>query len=212
MNPDCEVGRYLTDVRHFAHVPAFAGTIDYHRDGVPYGTLAMLQALVPHQGDGWTRTLERLDRFFEECGPSPYPAAEADVRVWDSVELSETARARDRPRAARDSLDDAMQLGRRTAEMHLALAAPTDDPAFAPEPLTDAEVRALGQEFFEHGGRVFDDSQGGVVGAARRSGRGRRSRAQSAPRDPRPVPADRRRWSGCGPGFTATIISGRWSR
>jgi maltose alpha-D-glucosyltransferase/alpha-amylase len=34
------------------------------------------------------------------------------------------------------SLQAAALLGRRTAEMHLALATPTDDPAFAAEPFT----------------------------------------------------------------------------
>ncbi|HET7341192.1 MAG TPA: hypothetical protein VFL90_06995 [Methylomirabilota bacterium] len=33
-------------------------------------------------------------------------------------------------------------LGRRTAELHLALARPTADPAFAPEPITEADVAA----------------------------------------------------------------------
>ncbi len=35
------------------------------------------------------------------------------------------------------------QLGQRTAEMHLALAADLDDPAFAPEPITAEDRRAL---------------------------------------------------------------------
>ena len=39
--------------------------------------------------------------------------------------------------------DRARQLGQRTAEMHLALAADLDDPAFAPEPFTAGDLRSL---------------------------------------------------------------------
>src|SRR5947209_11013891 len=43
-------------------------------------------------------------------------------------------------------LHAAATLGTRTAEMHLALAANTRDPAFAPEPLTPADLDALRRE------------------------------------------------------------------
>jgi maltose alpha-D-glucosyltransferase/alpha-amylase len=43
-------------------------------------------------------------------------------------------------RNARVSIDAAALLGRRTAEMHLALATPTDDPAFAAEPFTPEDL------------------------------------------------------------------------
>ena len=38
------------------------------------------------------------------------------------------------------SLEAAALLGRRTGEMHLALASPTDDPAFAAEPFTAEDL------------------------------------------------------------------------
>jgi len=41
------------------------------------------------------------------------------------------------------SLDSAARLGRRTAELHLALASPTGDPAFMPETLTAGDVQSL---------------------------------------------------------------------
>ncbi|MGH9176495.1 MAG: putative maltokinase, partial [Vicinamibacterales bacterium] len=162
VNPDCEVGRYLTEVRHFAHVPAFAGTIDYTRNGTQFATLAMLQALVSHQGDGWTRTLERLDRYFEECASSQYPGDERRSGEWDVVELSEEQESPLARESIGISLDEASMLGQRTAEMHVALSSPTDDRAFAPEPLSDAHLQVLGLEFHDHAGRVFDDLKEGL--------------------------------------------------
>ncbi len=61
------------------------------------------------------------------------------------------------------ALDAAATLGRRTAELHLALAPPTADPAFAPEPLTPGDLDRL------------------AIGAAR-SRRRRVRRAEGRPR------------------------------
>jgi maltose alpha-D-glucosyltransferase/alpha-amylase len=47
-------------------------------------------------------------------------------------------------------------LGRRTAELHLALATPTDDPAFAPEALTDVDLNAQFAGIRQHASSVLD--------------------------------------------------------
>ena len=58
----------------------------------------------------------------------------ASAELGDPLDLSEQPTSQ----LARDHvgiyLDSAAMLGRRTAELHLALASPTDNPAFAPEP------------------------------------------------------------------------------
>ncbi|MGB2665261.1 MAG: hypothetical protein WAK48_14745, partial [Candidatus Acidiferrum sp.] len=53
-------------------------------------------------------------------------------------------------------LESAATLGRRTAELHLALATPTDDPAFAPELLTAQDFEALLKDLRQHASSVFD--------------------------------------------------------
>jgi maltose alpha-D-glucosyltransferase/alpha-amylase len=156
INPDAEIGRYLTEKAQFAQVAPFAGSMEYEpsMDGEP-STLAMLQGLVANEGDGWKWTIEELDRYFETCAPLPFPE---DLRngTQDPVELSE------RPvlQAARDHvgiyLDSATALGHRTAEMHLALASAVDDPAFVPEPLTAEDLKALLADLRQHASRVFD--------------------------------------------------------
>jgi len=156
LNPDAEIGRYLTEKTNFNRIPPFAGSIEYARgaDAEP-ATLAMLQGLVTNEGDGWKWTLEELDRYFETCAPIAFPEGITD-ELKNPVDLSE------RPTSplARDHvgiyLDSAATLGRRTAELHLALASPTGDPAFAPEPLAAQDFEALLRDLREHASRVFD--------------------------------------------------------
>ena len=53
-------------------------------------------------------------------------------------------------------LDSALTLGRRTAELHVALGSPTDDPAFAPEPFEEKDLQTLVTNVRQHGSHVFD--------------------------------------------------------
>ena len=156
INPDAEIGRYLTEKAQFAQVPAFAGLMEYEPSmGGERSTLAMLQGLVANEGDGWKWTLEELDRYFENCAPLPFPE-DVGNETQRPAELSE------RPvlQAARDHvgvyLDSAATLGHRTAEMHLALASAVDDPAFVPEPLTAEDLKVLLADLRQHASRIFD--------------------------------------------------------
>jgi len=52
-NPDTEIGRFLTETAHFPRIPPFLGDITLRsNDGEPT-TIAMLQALIENEGDGW---------------------------------------------------------------------------------------------------------------------------------------------------------------
>jgi maltose alpha-D-glucosyltransferase/alpha-amylase len=78
------------------------------------------------------------------------------------AELRNPAELLERPafQLARDHvgiyLDSAITLGRRTAELHLALASAADDPAFAPEELSVGDLQALLAGLRQHASRVFD--------------------------------------------------------
>ena len=139
-NPDVEIGRFLTEVAQFPRIAPFLGELTLV---TPEGstTLGMLQGLVANEGDGWQWTLDELGRFYESVSTCPPPPDEGAVPSFlGEVQV---------PAAAREHagfyLDGAALLGRRTAEMHLALATATNDPAFQAEPLTadDLGVDAL---------------------------------------------------------------------
>jgi len=156
LNPDAEIGRYLTEGVKFDRIPPFAGSIQYTRlgDGEPF-VLAMLQGLVANEGDGWQWTVEELDRYFETFAPRPFPEGISAQRA-DPLELSEHPVSQ----LARDHvgiyLDSAATLGRRTAELHLALASASNDPSLAPEPLSVTELQALLADLREHASGVLE--------------------------------------------------------
>jgi maltose alpha-D-glucosyltransferase / alpha-amylase len=155
LNPDAEIGRYLTEHTTFDRLPPFAGMIEYcpTSDGQSQ-TLAMLQGFVANEGDGWKWTLEELDRYYENSAPLPFP--ETKTTTSTAADLSEGSISQ----LARDHvgiyLDAAATLGRRTAELHLALASPTPDPAFSPEPFTSEDLQNLLREIRQRAAKVFD--------------------------------------------------------
>jgi len=115
----------------------------------------MLQGLVQNESDGWKWTLEELDRYYEDRARVPFPA---NTGLDD---LPVLARSSGEPHAlAREhlglSLESAAALGRRTAEMHLALAGGGGISAFEPERLEPDALRDVAAEFEEHAARVLD--------------------------------------------------------
>ena len=155
-NPDTEIGRYLTESTHFTHIPQFGGSIQYTHKGQEPSTLAMLQGLVTNEGDGWQWTLEELDRYYEASAARTFAkggAPDGPASLGDLCQAQETPFAREH---VGPYLDAAGLLGRRTAELHLALASPTEDPAFKPEPLTPEDIDRLREELIAHAGNSFD--------------------------------------------------------
>lgn len=139
INPDFEIGRFLTESKCFERLPRVAGAIEYRCSGAEPTTLAILQSFVVNQGDGWSHALEEQRRFYERV-------SQGDPVVPEERSLLELAEAEPPPPAAEAIgayLEAARTLGRRTAEMHHALADDGDNPDFAPEPFTREDARAL---------------------------------------------------------------------
>lgn len=121
VNPDLEISAFLTERAHYQHVPALAGFLEYRtRDG-KNSTQAILQAFVPNEGDAWRYTLKSLDGFYEAC-------ENARGAHHTQEQIQKFTRE-----AIGAYLKSIALLGRRTAELHLALASDPDHPAFAPE-------------------------------------------------------------------------------
>jgi len=134
-NPDVEIGRFLTEVAHFPRIAPFLGEIAVNSPSGGKTTLAMLQGLVANQGDGWQWFLGQLSAYFASVASLPAPShAPAPSFLNNYQPLPEAAEQ------ARPSLQAAALLGHRTAELHLALASATSDPAFAPEPFTAEDL------------------------------------------------------------------------
>jgi maltose alpha-D-glucosyltransferase/alpha-amylase len=136
VNPEVEVAQALAQQTHFTAQPALAGTLTYHVSNGATMTWGTLSRYVPNEGDAWNYTVEAVRRFFEhvltrrEQRPEPIVSNQPFLDVVHQV----------LPPLASEwigsYLEAARLMGRRIAELHLALASITDDPAFAPEPFT----------------------------------------------------------------------------
>jgi maltose alpha-D-glucosyltransferase/alpha-amylase len=120
VNPEFEVGRFLTEVVGFAHCAPVAGTVEFVATDGGVRTLALLQAHVENQGDGWTYLQAYLDRHLEALR-SPAVSAPPDDAHAAHLVLMRT-------------------LGQRTAELHLALGTSRGVAAFEPQAVSTADV------------------------------------------------------------------------
>jgi maltose alpha-D-glucosyltransferase/alpha-amylase len=103
LNPDVEIGRFLTAKTNFTHTPPLLGVVEYESADLQ-SIAGMLQGFLPGSVDAWQDALERSRAFF----------ASSDEH------------------AAHPWAVEARQLGRITRELHDALASSSEDPDFAP--------------------------------------------------------------------------------
>src|SRR5579885_2730067 len=120
IHPEAEMTRYLTE-RGFANTAPLLGEVArFGPDGTPH-TMVLVQGFIRNQGDGWVWTLDFLSRVLNAAH-----VVDPDGQVEDIAD------------ALAGYANFAAAIGRRLAELHAALAAPTDNPDFAPEAATAA--------------------------------------------------------------------------
>ncbi len=136
-NPDVEIGQFLTEVAHFNRIPPFLGEIAMTSASGETTTIAMLQGLVANEGDGWAWFLRQLNVFYSHISlnseapvvPPPGFGTNRLQKNWI-------------PEAGHEAMSAAALLGRRTAEMHLALSSSSTNQAFTPEPCSHDDLEA----------------------------------------------------------------------
>ncbi|MGH7332283.1 MAG: maltokinase N-terminal cap-like domain-containing protein [Candidatus Rokuibacteriota bacterium] len=120
LNPEEELTRFLTERTSFAHAPRLLGSLAYEATSGERATLAVAHELIDGAGDGWNWMLAELRALTPRAGAPPPSAA--------------------------PTLAALRRLGERTGQLHTALASDTCDPAFAPEPITDADLRRWSED------------------------------------------------------------------
>ncbi|WP_119419159.1 maltose alpha-D-glucosyltransferase [Desertibaculum subflavum] len=145
IHPDLEVGRFLTETAGFANTPALLGTVEL-KDAEGSAAIAAMHAFIRNQGDGWSHTLSYLQRHMDDVAvlPADEVAARADPHAINIVQLR--------------------KLGERTAELHRALCPAKAASAFAPQPLTAADVQKYQREVRQEAREALE-----ALGKARRS-------------------------------------------
>jgi maltose alpha-D-glucosyltransferase / alpha-amylase len=137
INPEIEMGRFLTEVAGFANTPALLGSVELV-EGNTRSAIAIVHAFVENQGDGWTVTSAYLDRFVDE------------QRVLANSEHGGESEEQT------PYLRYMSQTGRRVAEMHVALASNRDIPDFAPELVKLEDQQRWTNDIMARAERVFD--------------------------------------------------------
>jgi maltose alpha-D-glucosyltransferase / alpha-amylase len=137
INPEIEIGRFLTDVAQFENTPPLLGTVELTQGGEG-SAVAVVHAFVENQGDAWSVTGAYLDRFVEE----------QRLLTPDSPSESDEQAA---------YLRRMVQTGRRLAEMQLALASHPEIDDFCPVPIEPEDVCAWTEGVLARAERVFDE-------------------------------------------------------
>ncbi len=151
---DWEIGRHLAAVK-FPHFRPVVGLIEYRAaGGGDVLTLGTLHEQVSAQSDAWQYTLHALSQFFEQAlAAGPAPAVRSGMAAaFDAADADSS------PKAAEligSYLESARLLGRRLAELHVALATPAGDPAFTAEPIGPLYLRSVYQSLRTRAGHVW---------------------------------------------------------
>ncbi|RFC66042.1 maltose alpha-D-glucosyltransferase [Fulvimarina endophytica] len=132
IQPELEVTRFLTEKTDFDAAPALYGSIELIREDGTQTAIAALFEQVQNQGDAWTVIVDALARYLRDHA---YHRPDAETEIAEDEEGNE--------RQLMIQIDPGEVLGRRTGEMHAALATTTGDAAFDPEPLDDESYMKL---------------------------------------------------------------------
>jgi maltose alpha-D-glucosyltransferase / alpha-amylase len=128
--PEIEMSRYLTEAG-FPHSPALVGLVTLDRGSGPVALISLFE-FVRNQGDVWAYTINHLERF---AAIASDPGQRAD--------------------AHRLYLSQVRTIGRRIGELHAALARPSGDPAFSPEPVDAIDLVSWSQELWQEADATF---------------------------------------------------------
>jgi len=147
IHPELEMNDYLAR-QGFAHIAPLLGSVSHvNKDGEPT-LLVLVQGFMSNQGDAWEWTQNTLDRAIRD-------------------ELAAGVSALENPYSALRELQTfAAMFGRRLGEMHLALAAPTENPDFSAHCSTAADAKHWGQSIKAQANtalKLLDQHQGSLA-------------------------------------------------
>jgi maltokinase len=131
-NPDYEMSRFLSETKDFKNTPAYLGSMQIKDHENVNITIALMQEMVPNEGDAWDYMLKELHKVF-----SNLEYKKIDVDKLPKTVMFERLGIRDIPPQIIDWVGLSIfakiqKLALRTAEMHIALGSEFEDTAFTP--------------------------------------------------------------------------------
>jgi len=131
-NPDYEMNRFLTEKKNFKNTPKYLGSINIVGQDNQVITIALMQELIPNQGNAWDYFLKEIDKVF-------LTLENKDIHVKDlpKLQLYDRLKIHDIPHRIIDWVGlnlflKLKVLAKRTAEMHICLGSEFEDTAFTP--------------------------------------------------------------------------------
>jgi maltose alpha-D-glucosyltransferase/alpha-amylase len=184
INPDLEIGRFLTQRKVLEHFASIAGALEYRRPKAEPMTVGILQEFITDTRSSWEYTLDSLRQYFEYITVQQADITEVPVpsnslldlqAVFDDADMgrgedahsvvgiSQAGQSPESPASAKllasqiigSYLASAQLLGQRTAELHIALASDSENPDFAPEPFSSFYQRSIYQQARNLTGQVL---------------------------------------------------------
>jgi maltose alpha-D-glucosyltransferase/alpha-amylase len=137
INPEIEIGRFLRENGAFANTPALIGTVELIEEGQP-SAVAVVHRFVENQNDAWAATSGYLDRYVEEQRILPADASGESQEQGAYLRLMG-------------------HVGKRVAELQMALASRNDIPDFAPEPITPEDITSWAEQSVQRAQRVAEE-------------------------------------------------------
>ncbi|MBN8970035.1 MAG: maltose alpha-D-glucosyltransferase [Rhizobiales bacterium] len=140
INPEIEMGRFLTDIAGFTNTPPLLGSVELV-EGDTRTAVAIVHRFVQNQGDAWSVAAGYLDRFVEE-----QRLLSTDNNPQETQEQIA-------------HLHYVAQGAKRVAEMQLALASRPDIPDFRPEVATPELIKTWTDTILLRAERAFEGLQ-----------------------------------------------------
>lgn len=142
INPDLEIVRFLSEKTNFTNSPRYAGSIEYRDQSVKTLVFGLLQEKVENLGDAWHMSINSVGRCYDYV--LEHLRKTKPPRLLDKPAIClEEAPELIQDLIGRKFYTNVVQLGYRTAEMHMALASDRTNPEFAPEYFTKEYQRSL---------------------------------------------------------------------
>ncbi|MDQ3439672.1 MAG: maltose alpha-D-glucosyltransferase [Planctomycetota bacterium] len=143
-NPELEMGEHLTARAYYPNTAPIVAALEVLRDGAPSQTLAVVLTYVPHENDAWSTFLDYGQRYFEGLDALPPEQIAALCLPGDpGCAGGDEGPPQEVVTLIAEPLELVRLLGRRSAEMHAALADDQGEEAFRPEPYGPTYQRGL---------------------------------------------------------------------
>lgn len=131
-NPDYEMSRFLSEKKDFKNTPSYLGSINVVDSDNEYITIALMQELVPNEGDAWEYMQKELHKVF-----SNLEYKNININELPTVDLFLRLDIHNVPPIIIDWVGlnvflKIKMLAKRTAEMHIALGSEFEDTSFTP--------------------------------------------------------------------------------